>query len=180
MFSDKILFKQERVGRWERPMTVLKLKTMRDGERANGRDAVLARFNGDDPDSDSVTHVGALLRYLRLDEIPQIWNWVCGELNLVGIGVCLPDELNLLPDDVREFYYTHGPGLFPAEFFHDGASDKIEAIRSFMKEVKAMEDERAGIRDQVLFSVMSAMRIYWNCLKSRQSLEILWKRFSPK
>jgi lipopolysaccharide/colanic/teichoic acid biosynthesis glycosyltransferase len=57
---------------------MLKFRTMRvDAEKTTG--PVLAR-----PDDDRVTRVGRLLRRMRLDELPQFWNVLRGEMSLVG------------------------------------------------------------------------------------------------
>jgi lipopolysaccharide/colanic/teichoic acid biosynthesis glycosyltransferase len=73
-----VLFRQERVGRALRSFEVLKFRTMRaDAERDSGE--VLAQR--DDP---RLTPVGGFLRRYRLDELPQLWNVLVGEMSLVG------------------------------------------------------------------------------------------------
>ena len=73
-----ILYRQVRIGRDRRPFTLWKLRTMRLGAEASG-DEVLAQAG--DP---RLTPAGALLRRTRLDEIPQIWNVLRGNMSLVG------------------------------------------------------------------------------------------------
>jgi len=73
-----ILYRQERVGRGLRRFTLVKFRTMRvDAE--SGTEEVLARL--DDP---RLTRVGGLLRRLRLDELPQLFNVLAGAMSLVG------------------------------------------------------------------------------------------------
>lgn len=73
-----VLFRQERVGRALKPFRVVKFRTMRrDAERESGE--VLAQR--DDP---RLTSVGGFLRRYRLDELPQLWNVLVGEMSLVG------------------------------------------------------------------------------------------------
>ena len=73
-----VLFRQERVGRALRPFRVIKFRTMRrDAESKSGE--VLAQRN--DP---RLTSVGGFLRRYRLDELPQLWNVLAGEMSLVG------------------------------------------------------------------------------------------------
>jgi len=73
-----VLYRQVRVGEGGRPFVLLKFRTMRpDAERETG--PVLAA--ADDP---RATSIGRLLRRLHLDELPQLWNVVRGEMSLVG------------------------------------------------------------------------------------------------
>ncbi|TAM56165.1 sugar transferase [bacterium] len=72
-----VLFRQRRVGRFERTFTIYKLRTMR---RESCGDAYTARAGGDA----RVTRVGRWLRKLSIDEIPQLFNVLRGEMSLVG------------------------------------------------------------------------------------------------
>ena len=72
------LFRQERIGFAGRPFTLLKFRTMVVG--AEGMGAGLAVVAGDD----RITPLGRTLRRLSLDELPQLWNIVRGDMSLVG------------------------------------------------------------------------------------------------
>ena len=73
-----VLYRQRRVGRGGEEFELLKLRTMVVGAEAKG--AGLAVNEGDP----RITRVGRLLRRLSLDELPQLWNVVRGEMSLVG------------------------------------------------------------------------------------------------
>jgi len=73
-----VLFRQERVGRALRSFQVVKFRTMKDNAESDSGE-VLARR--DDP---RLTPVGGFLRRYRLDELPQLWNVLVGEMSLVG------------------------------------------------------------------------------------------------
>ncbi len=73
-----ILYAQVRIGRDHRRFTLWKLRTMRQDAESEG-DELLAR-----PDDPRLTPVGAFLRRLRLDEIPQLVNVLDGSMSLVG------------------------------------------------------------------------------------------------
>ena len=88
------LFRQLRIGKGGRPFTLLKLRTMVHGAEeqraalmAQSRDANWLQLD-DDP---RVTRVGRVLRLSSLDEIPQLWNVIRGDMSLVGPRP-LPEE----------------------------------------------------------------------------------------
>ncbi len=70
-----VLFRQERPGHKGRPFRIVKFRTMTDGHDAVGR--LL-------PDAQRLTQLGRFLRATSLDELPELWNVLCGELSLVG------------------------------------------------------------------------------------------------
>ena len=73
-----VLYRQVRVGLNRRLFTIYKLRTMRvDAEKRSG--AVWATEN--DP---RVTGLGKFLRKYRIDELPQLWNVLLGDMNIVG------------------------------------------------------------------------------------------------
>jgi exopolysaccharide biosynthesis polyprenyl glycosylphosphotransferase len=91
-----VIFRQERVGRGGRPFQVLKFRSMvREAEqlvvdlRANGLTDVLFKMEVDP----RVTRVGALLRRTSLDELPQLWNVLRGEMSLIGPRPALASEM---------------------------------------------------------------------------------------
>jgi exopolysaccharide biosynthesis polyprenyl glycosylphosphotransferase len=101
-----VLFRQARVGRDGQPFTVYKLRTMTVD--AETRLAHLSTYNErrgplfkmeQDP---RVTRVGSLIRDLSIDELPQLWNVLKGEMSLVGPRPALPDEVAVFDDRLRE------------------------------------------------------------------------------
>lgn len=74
-----VFFTQERLGLGAKPFTILKLRTMYvDAERKTG--AVWSQGSGDP----RVTPIGRILRRTRLDEVPQFWNVIRGDMGLIG------------------------------------------------------------------------------------------------
>jgi lipopolysaccharide/colanic/teichoic acid biosynthesis glycosyltransferase len=72
------IYRQTRIGKDGRPFAIYKLRTMVKGAEFTG--AGLAIQEGDD----RITRVGALLRRASLDELPNLWNVVRGEMSVVG------------------------------------------------------------------------------------------------
>jgi exopolysaccharide biosynthesis polyprenyl glycosylphosphotransferase len=73
-----VLFRQERVGRDGRRFTLLKFRTMRRRSDETDEDIYTRK------DDRRVTSVGRWLRKLRLDELPQLWNALKGDISLIG------------------------------------------------------------------------------------------------
>jgi lipopolysaccharide/colanic/teichoic acid biosynthesis glycosyltransferase len=107
------LFRQERVGRGGRPFRILKFRTMvTDAERRGGQLTV-----GRDP---RVTRIGHHLRRLKLDELPQLFNVLRGEMSLVGPRPEVPRYVALYSVEQRRVLDLR-PGITdPASVeFHD-------------------------------------------------------------
>jgi lipopolysaccharide/colanic/teichoic acid biosynthesis glycosyltransferase len=91
------LFAQVRVGAYGRPFRMWKLRTMFSGAEGS-RDALLDRNEGAFPafklrHDPRITRVGRFLRRSSLDELPQLWNVLRGEMSLVGPRPPLPEEV---------------------------------------------------------------------------------------
>jgi lipopolysaccharide/colanic/teichoic acid biosynthesis glycosyltransferase/glycosyltransferase involved in cell wall biosynthesis len=82
-----ILFLQQRTGLHQRPFTLVKLRTMDDKRR--------------------VTGVGRWLRPLGLDELPQLWNVLRGEMSLVGPRPEIPDRVQRLEGTLPAYQARH-------------------------------------------------------------------------
>jgi sugar transferase (PEP-CTERM system associated) len=101
------LYRQKRVGQHGRVFTVYKFRSMRDNaEAATG--AVWARQN-----DDRVTLCGRFLRRTRLDELPQLWNVLIGDMSLVGPRPERPEFVQQLTEQIPFYGQRHviRPGL---------------------------------------------------------------------
>ncbi|MGC8839512.1 MAG: sugar transferase [Anaerolineae bacterium] len=109
-----VLFRQWRAGKDKKPFRMLKFRTMVDGAEAMLPDIIAERGLQEPvlkvPDDPRVTRVGRFLRATGLDELPQLWNVLRGEMSLVGPR---PEEWRLVPyyGPHHEARFSVRPGL---------------------------------------------------------------------
>ncbi|HZU15921.1 MAG TPA: sugar transferase [Candidatus Dormibacteraeota bacterium] len=110
-------FRQERIGRFGAHFRIFKLRTMRVGcDETPHREAAAAWFAGRAVDEryktladPRITRVGRILRRLDLDELPQLFNVVRGEMSLVGPRPAIPYELaHYRPEYLERFLVPPG------------------------------------------------------------------------
>ncbi|MBL9206084.1 MAG: exopolysaccharide biosynthesis polyprenyl glycosylphosphotransferase [Opitutaceae bacterium] len=99
------LFRQRRIGRNRRPFTVIKLRsmTMPSPDRAPAAADDQAR----------ITRVGRLLRSTRIDELPQLWNVLRGEMSLIGPRAEWEDLVRHYEQEIPCYHFRHlvRPGI---------------------------------------------------------------------
>ena len=88
-------FGQKRVGKDGKPFTLCKFRTMRVDSERLGKITVGKR----DP---RVTRAGYVLRKYKLDELPQLWNVLTGDMSLVGPRPEVPEYVSLYTDDQKK------------------------------------------------------------------------------
>lgn len=102
-----ILYRQERIGQWGRPFTVLKFRSMREDAEHDGRPSWASE--GDS----RITVVGQVIRKLRIDELPQLWNVIKGEMTLIGPRPERPFFVRQFSQAIPFYDYRHcvRPGI---------------------------------------------------------------------
>ena len=96
-----VLFRQVRPGYLEKPFTIYKLRTMHDVTDSQGHPL---------PDGQRLNPLGSFLRRTSLDELPELWNVLLGEMSLVGPRPLLLRYLPFFREEER-IRFTVRPGI---------------------------------------------------------------------
>jgi lipopolysaccharide/colanic/teichoic acid biosynthesis glycosyltransferase len=96
------IFRQVRVGRSEQPFVLYKFRTMAVGTPEAGTHEIGVA---------AVTRLGRFLRRTKLDELPQAWNMLRGEVALIGPRPCLPNQIDLVAERRARAIFSLRPGL---------------------------------------------------------------------
>jgi len=96
------IFYQQRVGRYQKPFTLIKFRTMKKDTAHVASHLASAA---------SITPFGRFLRRTKLDELPQLWNVLKGEMSLVGPRPCLFNQHELIDEREAKGVFTVRPGI---------------------------------------------------------------------
>jgi sugar transferase (PEP-CTERM system associated) len=102
-----VFYKQERVGRNGRTFNVLKFRSMKTDAEKDGKPVWATA------DDERTTRIGRIIRVIRVDEIPQFWNIIKGEMSFVGPRPERPHFVAQLAEEISYYEHRHltAPGL---------------------------------------------------------------------
>jgi sugar transferase (PEP-CTERM system associated) len=150
-----VLYKQERVGKNGRTFTLMKFRSMRFDAEKNGP---VWACSGDD----RMTRIGRIIRKIRVDEIPQFWNILRGDMNFVGPRPERPHFVAQLAQEIDYYEQRHlvAPGLtgwaqikYPYGASIEDAKNKLEYDLYYIKNQNVILD--ATIMFETIKTILS-------------------------
>lgn len=119
------IFRQERLGYGGRPFIMYKFRSMEITAESDDRPTLCSGHK-----DKRLTRVGALLRKHHLDELPQLWNVIRGDMSLVGYRPerrFFIERIMTINPDYRLLYHMR-PGLFSTATLYNGYTDTMEKM----------------------------------------------------
>lgn len=128
-----VLYRSERIGKNGKPFTLYKFRTLQEGSERR-------HF----AEHEAYVFMGRFLRKTKLDELPQLWNFLKGDVALVGPR---PEEkrvIEVIPSSVRDLLLSVKPGLTSLSSIHFFDEEKIlqqsaDPFEDYWKKVKPMK-----------------------------------------
>ncbi len=123
-YREDAIFKQERIGYKGRPFTIYKFRTMVE----NSEEEVTPQLAA--PNDDRLTDLGKVLRSHHLDELPQLWNVLKGDMSLVGYRPerqYFIDKIMKKRPDYKQLYAIR-PGITSTATIYNGYTDTLEKM----------------------------------------------------
>lgn len=160
MFSKgPVIFKQERIGYKGKPFTIYKFRTMSIDAESDGIPRLEAERNR------YLTPFGRFLRAHHLDELPQLWNVLKGDMSFVGPRPerqYFIDQINRETDDYR-YIYLMRPGVTSYATIYNGYTDTMDKMLKRLEYDLEYLDNRnvftdLGIIFKTVFSVFSGKK----------------------
>ena len=155
-----VLFVQERVGRGGNPFQLLKLRSMRARKEGDETEVTAA-------DNDRITPVGKFIRKSKLDELPQLWNILKGEMSFVGPRPEVPRYVSHYSDEEKRVLQVK-PGLT------DPATMKF---RNEEELLEGKEDPESFYLETILPEKLSLSREYADRATFLSDLKVLFQTF---
>ena len=120
----KVIYKQERIGRFGRPFYLYNFRSMKEDAEKNGPELC------NQENEDRLTEAGKFLRSHHLDELPQLWNVLKGDMSFVGPR---PERKfyidQIMKQDCRyKYLYQIRPGVTSYATLYNGYTDTMEKM----------------------------------------------------
>ncbi|OEF58607.1 sugar transferase [Enterovibrio norvegicus] len=158
-----VIYRQERVGRYNKPFVIYKIRTMQRDSESNGQ----ARWSSDD--DERVIRFGRFLRKTRIDELPQIYNILKGDMSFVGPRPERQQFVDLLQEHVPWYPFRHSvkPGLTGlAQIKHGYGSSIEDAMIKHQYDIYYLKNQSIGFDLNIsLRTLKTVVKGLLSCLK---------------
>jgi len=148
-----ILYKQERVGKNGRPFRLMKFRSMRTDAEKDG--PVWAKT-----DDERMTRVGRIIRKIRVDEIPQFWNILRGDMNFVGPRPERPHFVAQLAQEIPYYEQRHliAPGLTGwAQINYPYGASIEDAKQKLQYDLYYMKNQNVALDATIMFETIKTI-----------------------
>ncbi|MEC8210053.1 MAG: sugar transferase [Pseudomonadota bacterium] len=161
----KVFYRQKRIGAGQQPFEILKFATMLENSPIIGTGDITLR---NDP---RVLRVGRVLRKTKINELPQLWNVLVGDMSIVGPRPLTPNHFNHYNDTDRENIAVVTPGItgLSALVFRDEEkilSDRADPVAFYRDEIVPIKASletwyatHASFRLDILIGLLTAYAI---------------------
>jgi len=102
IFSGPVLFRQQRIGKDNKPFTLYKFRTMKPVRQGSD--------SSDLHGTERITRIGKSLRKFSLDELPQLWNILLGDMNIIGPRPLPVEYLHRMSSEIKKRHLVY-PGI---------------------------------------------------------------------
>ena len=146
------IFRQERIGRFGRPFYIYKFRSMRVDAEKDG--PALFKIGGKET---RLTKIGKFLRDHHLDELPQLWNVVKGDMAFIGPR---PERefyiKQIIEHDPRYVYlYQIRPGVTSYATLYNGYTDTMEKmLKRLDMDIRYLENRSLGLDTKIILSTL--------------------------
>lgn len=154
------IFKQERIGYGGKPFTLYKFRSMTMASEKDGKPALCQK------DDKRLTKIGRFLREHHLDELPQLWNVLKGEMSFVGPRPerkFFVDRIKSINPDY-ELLYQLRPGLFSPATLYNGYTDTMDKmLKRLRMDLEYLRNRSLGLDLKIIIltivSIISGKKI---------------------
>ena len=149
-----IFYMQERVGKSGSVFNVIKFRSMKTDAEADGT-PIWAVTN-----DERTTRVGSVIRKLRIDEIPQFWNIIKGEMNFVGPRPERPHFVEQLAKEIPYFEHRHlvAPGLTGwAQIKYPYGASVSDAIQKLQYDLYYIKNQSLTLDMMIVFETVKTV-----------------------
>ena len=143
------IFKQERIGRGGKPFMLYKFRSMRVNAEKDGKPQL---WSGEE--DERLTKVGKFIRNHHLDELPQFWNILKGDMSFVGYRPerqYFIDKIMAENPDYEKLYAMR-PGVFSEATLYNGYTDTMEKmLRRLEMDLEYMKRQSVWLDIVIIF-----------------------------